>query len=133
MVLSMGAVPKELLGMTDREQQVKRIVLTAVEECAVCGQEYELENLDVIGNRGGLWVLTLHCPRCQKQGVIAALVNGDHEAEITAAASDIEDGDEGYPDTREPVRARDVLDMHEFLGRFQGDLTEYLGRRQQEP
>jgi hypothetical protein len=60
--------------MTDRERQVKRLVLTAVDECAVCGHEYDLGNVDVIGNRGDMWVLRVNCPRCQKEGFIAALI-----------------------------------------------------------
>jgi hypothetical protein len=114
--------------MFDREHQVKHMVLTAVEVCGVCGEHYSLDNLDVIGNRGDLWVLTLRCPRCQKRGFIAALVNSDHEPQAVMPL-DMTDDEVEQLQQAEPVSARDVLEMHEFLATWRGGVSRYLGER----
>jgi hypothetical protein len=110
--------------MTDRERQVKRLVLTAVDECAVCGHEYALDNLDVIGQRGDMWMLRVCCPRCRKQGFIAALVNVQEA--VAPAAPQPSAEDRRHDGQQSPITARDVLEMHEFLAGFDGDLTSAL-------
>lgn len=114
--------------MTDRERQVKRLVLTAVDGCAACGHVYALDNVDVIGQRGDMWVLRVVCPRCLKQGFIAALVNDAQEPAVADAPSDpMPVIDEWRHDgQRTPITARDVLAMHEFLADHGGDLASLL-------
>ena len=112
--------------MTERERQVRHLVLTAVDECAVCGHTYAADNLAVIGNRGDLWVLALRCPQCRKQGFIAALVNSGQELPAIMPLDAHEEELRRFTQG-EPVSARDVLEMHEFLKRHNGGLTRYLG------
>lgn len=112
--------------MTDREREITRLVLSAVDECAVCGREYQTENIAIIGNRGDLWVLMLRCPACRKQGFIAALINGEGPPRALLPPADM---NEALAIAGDPVTARDVLDMHEFLDRFRGNLGEYLSDR----
>ncbi|MCC6629406.1 MAG: hypothetical protein IT340_18650 [Chloroflexi bacterium] len=107
--------------MSDREQQVKRLVLTAVDGCGICGCLYEPDNLDVIGQRGEIWMLRACCPRCSKQGFIAALVNAAEPAVASAPAAESQPGG-----GQTLVTAQDVLAMHEFLAVFEGDLGAYL-------
>lgn len=111
--------------MTDRERQVKRLVLTAVDECAVCGHEYALDNVDVIGQRGNLWMLRVCCPRCRKQGFVAALINV-HEPAAPPLELPPSAADRRHDGQWTPITARDVLEMHEFLAGFSGDLTSAL-------
>jgi hypothetical protein len=106
--------------MNDREQQVKQLVLTAVEGCGGCGRLYEPTNLDVIGQRGAMWMLRACCPRCRKQGFIAALVNVAEPAVVAEVADARHDGD------LTPVTADDVLAMRDFLAAFEGDLAAHL-------
>jgi hypothetical protein len=115
--------------MSDRERQVKRLVLTAVDECAVCGHEYELANVDVIGQRGEMWVLRLCCPRCRKQGFIAALVNG-REPGPPAAFAELSDDDLRHDGRWTPITGRDVLELREFLDRFDGDFASAMSNEQ---
>ena len=107
--------------MSDRERQVKQLVLTAVEGCGMCGHIYVPDNLDVIGQRGDIWMLRACCPRCSKQGFIAALVNAAEPA--VADAPPLEARHDGG---QTPVTADDVLAMHEFLAGFSGNLAAHL-------
>ena len=111
--------------MSESEGQIKRLVLSAVEECAVCGQEYQPDDVDVIGSRGSLWVLMVRCPRCRKQGFIAALLNGQ---ELPSAP--LVEGEQAPAGPVEPITTADVLEMREFLAGFHGDLGEYLSRQE---
>jgi hypothetical protein len=110
--------------MSEAEGQIKRLVLSAVDECAVCGQEYQPDDVDVIGSRGSLWVLMVRCPRCRKQGFIAALLNGQEPP-----SAPLVDDDHLPAERGEPVTAADVLEMRDFLAGFHGDLGEYLARQ----
>jgi hypothetical protein len=117
--------------MTDRERQVKRFVLTAIDLCTVCGHAYALDNVDIIGQRDDLWVLRVLCPHCQKQGFIAALVNSQApdvapSIDPPASSAALPPLDERHDGAWSPILPVDVLTMHEFLTAFDGDLGAYL-------
>ena len=89
----------------------------------MCGHIYVPDNLDVIGQRGDIWMLRACCPRCSKQGFIAALVKAAEPA--VADSPPIEARHDGL---HTPVTANDVLAMHEFLAGFSGNLRSASAR-----
>jgi len=90
--------------------------------CSSCGANYQADDVNVLGHQHELWFLTVVCPRCHTQGLIAALVRGALESqptptgELTAARAR----------TGEPVSEADVADMRDFLRHFHGDLRTLL-------
>ena len=111
-----------------QEDQVRRLVLTAVEDCATCGQSFDLENVDILGQRGDLWVVTLRCPACEKRGFVAALLIDEHEA-VTETVLELTPEEARSFGQAAPISARDVLEMHEFLTGMRSDLAAHLGSR----
>jgi hypothetical protein len=105
--------------MNDRADQVRRLVLTAVEGCAKCGQAYAADHIDLIGQRGDMWMFRICCPACRKLGFIAALVNTDEAASATMVQAD----EERFDGLATPVTGRDVLEMHEYLATLRGGLS----------
>jgi hypothetical protein len=115
----------------DQSSEVRRIVLSVVEDCVHCRQRFSLDDMRVVGRNGNLWVLAVRCPECASQSFVAAVV-GEHDdgTTIEAAAIDlIEEEDVEQAGGAEPVSVDDVLDMHEYLEEFDGDFLRLFSRR----
>jgi hypothetical protein len=116
----------------DQSSEVRRIVLSVVEDCVQCRQPFSLDDMRVVGRNGNLWVLAVRCPECSSQSFVAAVV-GEHDdgTTVEAAAIDLVDEEmlEEDPDFAEPVDVDDVLDMHEFLEEFDGNFLRLFNRR----
>ena len=104
--------------------------------CSVCSATYAYENVTVLGHQDELWFLTVTCPDCQTQGLIAALVRGeDRAAGPTPVATPAEAPGAAAgavteaPPVRDPITDADVADMREFLHTFRGDLAAEVARR----
>jgi transcription elongation factor Elf1 len=100
---------------------IKRLVATI--ECGVCGQRYEGEDSTILGHYGDLWFLSVRCPACHSQGLVAAVIK---EGRVPELVTDFTE--EEYDKFREidMVNADDVLDIHDFLEGFDGDLSRII-------
>ena len=83
----------------------------------------------LLAERDGLFFVDLDCSRCGSHTVAIVTVELDH-SEVTIEVSDaatpgdfVEHLGEDLPIGASPVTADDVLDMHEFLVRHEGDLS----------
>jgi hypothetical protein len=114
----------------DHSSEVRRIVLSVVEDCAHCRQRFSLDDMRIVGRNGSLWVLAVRCPECSAQSFVAAVV-GEHDdgTTVEAAAIDFIDEDTDSSIDAEPVCVDDVLDMHEFLEEFDGNFLRLFARR----
>lgn len=114
----------------DQSSEVRRIVLSVVEDCIQCQQRFSVDDMRVVGRNGNLWVLAVRCPECASQSFVAAVV-GEHDdgTTVEAAAIDLIDEDLEEPDNVELVDVDDVLDMHEFLEEFDGNFLRLFSRR----
>jgi hypothetical protein len=115
----------------DQSSEVRRIVLSVVEDCVHCRQRFSLDDMRVVGRNGNLWVLAVRCPECDSQSFVAAVV-GEHDdgTTVEAAAIDLIDEDTEIVEDPEPVTVDDVLDMHEYLEEFDGNFLRLFSRRQ---
>jgi len=118
--------------------EVRRIILSVLEECSQCHYPHSLDDFQVVGRRDGLWVLRVHCTACHAEVYVAAVVGEAGfdiaetdgidwlDANDLAVEAEIEETIEDEP---EPVTVDDVLDMHEFLETFDGDFHALFARR----
>jgi uncharacterized Zn finger protein len=98
--------------------------------CPACGRRYRSSRARLLAERDGLYFVDLDCAKCGSHTV--AIVTVDQEdAEVTV--SDLpraDDADEHLgeelPIGAGPVTADDVLEMHEFLAHFHGDVDGLL-------
>jgi transcription elongation factor Elf1 len=96
--------------------------------CPACGRSYGASRIRLLAERDGLYFVDLDCRACGSHTVAIVTVElEDSEASI----ADLTDfghppahSDEPLPAGAAPVTADDVLDMHQFLDRFQGDVSE---------
>jgi len=101
-----------------REAFLKR--LFSMIKCEACGRNYEVAGIEVLGHEDNLWLFNASCSFCQTQGLIAIVVK---EGKITEIATDLTDVEYERFSQSMTVGVDDVLDMHNFLKEFDGDLT----------
>ena len=107
-------------------------------DCPACGRRYRGSRIRLLAERDGLFFVDLDCPRCGSHTVaIVTVENDDREPSITQI-SDLGQGfemaleaapphlGEALPPGAAEVTVDDVLDMHEFLAAFDGDVAQLL-------
>ncbi|HVB64103.1 MAG TPA: hypothetical protein VNE17_05180 [Nitrolancea sp.] len=112
--------------MESNDFDVRRTVLSVLEQCSVCKQQYALEDARVVERQGELWVLSICCSHCNTQALVAAVVDSEGAAVDAFEPTDIEDVTENVV---EVANVDDVLDMHRFLETFDGDFMSLFSRR----
>jgi ribosomal protein S27E len=114
--------------MECHESLIRHLMETV--RCSVCSAGYAYENVSVLGHQDELWFLTVTCPDCRTQGLIAALVRGEPSADGAATAPPTAKAavPEASP-TGAPITEDDVADMREFLRSFHGNLAAAVSRR----
>ncbi len=105
------------------ESLVKRLIASI--KCGSCGQYYEEGNIDVIEHSEELWFLRVFCSSCQAKSLVAAIIREDKKAEVI---TDLTEAELDKFKDMDGVRVDDVLDMHNFLKNFDGDLPHLLRR-----
>ncbi|HET7676352.1 MAG TPA: hypothetical protein VFK38_00705 [Candidatus Limnocylindrales bacterium] len=92
--------------------------------CAACGRAYGAAHIRVLAQRDELFFVDLACPECRSAAVAIVSVELEGEeaqlevGELAEAA--------GFAESP-PVSADDVLEMHAFLRRFDGDFRRLFG------
>jgi len=87
-------------------------------KCGVCGQHYEPTNISVLGHREGLWFLSVYCPSCKSQGLVAAVIKEGKVPEVVTELTEAEKSKFSIP-----IGSDDIIDMHTFLKDFSGDFS----------
>ncbi len=99
--------------------------------CPACGRRYRGSKIRLLAERDGLFFVDLDCARCGSHTVAIVTVEMDDSRASITEISDLslstdflpEHLGEELPAGAAPVTADDVLEMHEFLARFQGDVS----------
>jgi transcription elongation factor Elf1 len=102
--------------------------------CPACGRRYRGSRIKLLAEREGLFFVDLDCSRCGSHTVAIVTVELDDSELSIVDASDIElmvDTEpehlgEELPVNAAPVTADDLLDMHDFLTQFEGDIKTLL-------
>ncbi|MBW1673948.1 MAG: hypothetical protein JRJ45_09960 [Deltaproteobacteria bacterium] len=101
------------------EEKLVRKLVTSM-KCDSCGQHYEVCDVDVLGHRGDMWFLKINCSTCHTQCLVAAVVK---KSKMPGAVTDHVESDIDEV-VEAPLTADDVLDMHNLLKDFDGDLSQ---------
>lgn len=102
--------------------------------CPACGRRYRGNRIRLLAERDGLFFVDLDCARCRSHTVAIVTVELDESDFAIADASDIGMPAEvlgarradRLPAGAAPVGADDVLEMHQFLASFEGDMDALL-------
>ena len=117
--------------MDHRESLIRHLMETV--RCSVCSASYQQNDVNVLGHQDELWFLTVTCPDCRTQGLIAALVRGEAAAAASQAEPETPRAAEPVRPSRAamtaPITEDDVADMHDFLTGYRGDLASLVTAR----
>ena len=98
--------------------------------CAACGQAYGQGHIHLIAQREELFFVDLSCEHCGSQAVAIVTIQVDGETAkfeggelVPAGGTDPDTAADGPP-----VSADDVLDVHELLDGFEGDVHRLIAR-----
>jgi hypothetical protein len=105
------------------EERVVKKLMTSV-KCTNCGQNYQTRNVKILGNHQDLWFLQVSCSSCNSRYLITAVINQDKNSDIVSDLTDVEFTKFNQSHT---LNADDVLDMHSFLKKFNGDFSKLFG------
>lgn len=86
-------------------------------DCSVCGTNHSRSEISLLGKREGGWVVRVACSKCQT--AITLLVYASD-----AAASEKAPQAVSRKPRRAPVTLDEVLDAHDVLESFSGDVRE---------
>ena len=105
------------------EEGIIKKLITSM-KCSACGQCYEVGNIEILGHHEDLWFLSVFCPSCRSQYLVAAVVSAERVPEIITDLTGAE-----LVRLRDAGRltADEVLDMHSFLKEFDGDFSRLFG------
>jgi hypothetical protein len=120
---------------------MKRIVLDRMERCSVCHRHFSTDDVHIINRQPDMWTMLVECTDCHSRNFVAALMNDGDPGEARLALRRLSDtvvreispgpAEELDPaDTLpagDPIDAADVVDMHSFLGDFDGDFKQLFG------
>ncbi len=97
-----------------QERLLKQLVSTF--RCRVCRRTFGRDHVRVTARQDELWIVSVRCMSCRNQQVFwVSLQNQEEEALL----QDIDEAERF--ETMDPISVDDVLDMHLFLARFDGD------------
>jgi hypothetical protein len=93
-------------------------------KCGVCGQHYEPANISILEHREDLWFLSVYCPGCKSQGLVAAVIR---EGKVNKVITELTEAEKSKFST--PIGSDDVIDMHTFLKDFSGDFSSLFSKK----
>ncbi len=106
------------------EGVIKRLMASM--KCSVCGQRYEVDNVDILGHEEDLWFLRVGCLACDVQYLVVAVVREEGVPEIITDLTEVE-----LDKFRNMgvITADETLDIHSFLKGFDGDFSQLFSEK----
>lgn len=102
-------MPAELPEEGGARRSIVRQVVQTI-RCGACGARYRDENLTVVENSEGVWMLMAVCPGCDTQAMVMVVFRDSlHEEDAEPA-----------------IDSDDVLDFHRLMAEHEGDVRSLL-------
>jgi len=95
-------------------------------KCGVCGTPYEPDNISILAHREDMWFVSVFCPSCRSQGLVAAVVSEGKPVELVSELTE-----EELARFSEVVTSDDVIDMHSHLKSFDGDFIAAFSQKEE--
>lgn len=95
-------------------------------DCNVCGQNHSKSDIRVLGRLESAWIVRVTCARCQTSFKLLVVID-EARSEIPPVRQ--APSRAARERKRIPLTLDEVLDAHEFLRSYSGDLKSLVGRR----
>ncbi len=90
-------------------------------DCSVCGTNHSKSEISLLGKREGGWVVRVACSKCETAITLLVYV-GDKSPSVRPVTATAKR-------RRPPVSLDEVLDAHDVLESFSGDVRELFAPR----
>ncbi|HET7699899.1 MAG TPA: hypothetical protein VFM06_03415 [Candidatus Limnocylindria bacterium] len=91
-------------------------------DCSVCGTSHGRSAINVLGKRDGGWVVRVVCSKCDTSITLLVYVADREGATVSPLPRQ-------RKPARSPVTLDEVLDAHELLESFTGDVRDLFAQR----
>ncbi len=105
------------------EQFIKKLMSTL--NCGVCGQNYQTNDVIILGHKDKMWFLSLSCSTCRAQALVAAVIKESRQGKIV---TDLTETELVKFANENSISTDDVLDIHNFLKDFKGDFSKLFNK-----
>ena len=95
-------------------------------DCTVCGTNHSRSDIRVLGKIESAWIVRVTCAKCQT--AIKLLVVVDEQRAAVSPVKEERPLTQRTP-RRPAVTSDEVIDAHEFLENYQGDVRTLFARR----
>ena len=92
-------------------------------DCSVCGTNHTRSDIRVLGKLDAAWIVRVTCSNCSTAFKLLVVVE-EHKAAMTPVKEEAPRASRRKP----PVSSDEVLDAHEALRDFQGDVSALFKR-----
>lgn len=120
---------------------MKQIVLQRMGRCRVCHRTPSPDDIETVSKESDVWTMVVQCPDCHARSFVAAVLNEADADKAAVALRRMSEGelhlelgegvveyDESVEDeTADPLTVDDVLEMHDYLGTFDGNFKRLFG------
>lgn len=106
------------LDESDKHRLILKLVMQL--RCAVCGEPYNPHDWTLVNQQQNEWVLGIRCRRCTTMSCVVILLRPEPKPE---PIHDLTPEEIQIANEWPPISRDDVLDLHEFLEGYQGDLA----------
>ena len=90
--------------------------------CGECNQLYTADCIKILGQEDNMWFMSAICPECKTRALVATVV-GEKDVE---SKTDLTKAEYLEIMDEDPVGTDEVIDMHQFLSNYSGNLSEIL-------
>jgi len=107
------------------DDEKRRLIFSLVTRlrCAGCGQAYDPQSFSLVHRGQDVWVLGAQCDRCREPVHVIVFMRLDkHPGSVVDLTPDEIEASLQWP----PITSDDVLDVHELLEEFDGDLAALI-------
>jgi hypothetical protein len=96
--------------------------LQSIMRCPSCGAVYTVEEMQFMGSQDGYFLLSMTCSKCSLPVWVNFFAgNPDGRAIINdLSVNDLE------LSQMQPISSNEVIDFHNFMGKFNGDFKKYI-------
>lgn len=97
-------------------------------DCGLCGTNHSRSEISVLGKREGAYVVRVVCSKCATNITLLVYV-GEKPQPLKALGAAQSDQARPKKPRRPPVSLDDVIDAHDLLDSFTGDVSELFASR----
>ncbi len=101
-------------------------------DCGVCGTNHSRSEISLLGRREGGWVVKVVCSKCETNITLLVYVGDKSKAdraEVSGAIRRRSVAGPPRPERRPPLSLDDVIDAHDLLESFSGDVNALFAPR----